>query len=77
MDMSMLEELSKIFPEKRLLSVEDITNALECDEKTVQNWVKRPEPHRRPPRLIVGKTVRFLREPFISWFAQEQLRYGE
>ena len=70
----LIQEIGTIFPEKALLTAEDISKALECEVQTIHNWSKRSNPKRRPPRIIVGKEVRFPKKHFLLWFAEEQLR---
>ena len=72
----LIEELERSFPSKSFLTVDEICTALDCDKQTIYNWSKRQNPKRRPPRIIVGKDVRFPRRPFVLWFAQEQGRVG-
>jgi len=71
---SVVQEMSSIFPDKALLTVDDVCKSLECDERTVYNWSKRQNPKRRPPRILVGRDVRFPKRTFLLWFAEEQLR---
>lgn len=74
MSEDMVEEIGKVFPEKALLTIEDICKSLECDMQTVYNWNKRQSPKRRPPRILVGKAIRFPKRLFVLWFLQEQGR---
>jgi predicted DNA-binding transcriptional regulator AlpA len=70
----MLEELSGIFPNKALLTVEEICESLSCDTQTIYNWCKRSNPKRRPPRIIIGNDVKFPKRPFLLWLTTEQGR---
>ncbi len=68
---SLLHEVEQMFPSNAFLTVEDVTKLLKCSEKVIYNWSKRPDPKRRPPRLMVGKEVRFPKKDFIRWLAEE------
>jgi len=39
--------------------------------------VKRSDPKKRPPKLIVGKEVRFPKREFMRWLVQEQASGAE
>lgn len=67
-----VQELSHIFPEKSLLTLEDVCTSLECDEQTIYNWAKRSDPKRQPPRIMVGKKLRFPKRDFVRWLVEEQ-----
>ena len=69
---SLLEELNRSFPDKGMLSLDDICKFLECDRKTVYNWTRRVDQSKRPPRIIVGRKIRFPKGPFIQWLLKEQ-----
>lgn len=72
----MVQELvltfEEIFPKKPFLTIDDITGVLQCQEQVVYNWSKRADPKKRPPRILVGKEVRFPRREFAMWLATEQ-----
>lgn len=71
---SLLEEADRAFPKKAVLSPEDIAQLLDCEEKIIYNWMKRSDPTRRPPKLSVGKDVRFPKREFFLWLAEDQGR---
>jgi predicted DNA-binding transcriptional regulator AlpA len=65
---TMFQHLESLFPVKPLLKVEDIALFLECDERTIYNWNQRQV---APPRINVGKEVRYPKREFASWLASE------
>lgn len=69
---TLLKEMEELFRGKLFLTVEDITALLSCDAHTVYNWTKRADPQRRPPRIFVGRELRFPRKPFLHWLVSEQ-----
>jgi NADPH-dependent ferric siderophore reductase len=68
----LLEEAEEQFPKKSVLTMEDIASYLECDPKIIYNWTRRSDPSRRPPKIIVGKQLRFPKRDFFRWLAAEQ-----
>ncbi len=76
----MFEELiqaaNEMFPSKRLLTLEDVTQFLECEAEVIHNWIKRADPKKRPPRLRVGQESRFPKKQFIEWIVKEQATHG-
>lgn len=66
-------EVDSKFPGKSFLSPEDIAEFLGCSTQVVYNWTRRTDVKRRPPRIIVGKAVRFPKLEFLKWLVQEQL----
>ena len=75
-DASILSEVEELFKGKVFLSVDDIAVLLGCDPQIVHNWTKRPDPRKRPPRILVGKELRFPRRDFVRWLLAEQLSIG-
>lgn len=73
---ALIEELERSFPGKAVLTVSDVCQFLGCSEKVIYNWTKRSDSRRRPPRIIVGKEIRFPKRPFINWLATEQSTDG-
>ena len=71
---TLLQEIEELFKGKPFLTIEDVTQLLTCDEEVVYNWTKRSDPKRRPPRIIVGKDLRFPKREFIKWLAEDQGR---
>ena len=69
---SLLEEVNRMYPNKGVLSMDDVCKLLECEKRTVYNWTRRVDPTKRPPRLVIGKTIRFPKVPFIQWLLKEQ-----
>jgi len=76
MDESMIQDIEEIFKGRAFLTIEDITQLLSCSPSVVYNWIKRAEPQRRPPRIIVGNESRFPKRKFIRWLLQEQATKG-
>jgi hypothetical protein len=71
---ALIQIAEKIFPEKELLTKEEVAKILNCDAKIVQNWVKRTDPARRPPRLILGTDIRFPKRELMRWVVENQGR---
>ncbi len=69
---SLLEAADETFPQKSILTAEDIAKFLDCDPQIIYNWARRSDPTRRPPRLIVGKSIRFPKREFFKWLAVDQ-----
>ena len=72
MEAQMLKEIDTLFKDRIFLSVLDITQLLGCSENVVYNWMKRSDPARRPPRIKVGKDIKFPRGAFVQWLVKEQ-----
>ena len=72
MSRSVLEELEEQFRGKIFLTMQDVVNLLECSEGTVYNWVRRRNHKRRPPRIVVGREVRFPTKAFLAWLLTVQ-----
>jgi predicted DNA-binding transcriptional regulator AlpA len=72
MTQSILQEMNELFQGRAFLSVEDITQLLNCSEQVIYNWTKRADPKKRPPRVIVGKSIRFPKRDFARWLVEEQ-----
>lgn len=68
----MLQIFDELFPKKAFLTVEDVMSVLQCGDHVVYNWSKRSDPRKRPPRIIVGKEIRFPKKEFAKWLAVEQ-----
>jgi excisionase family DNA binding protein len=71
---TLFQEMERLYPQKGLLTVEEICEFLSCDKETVYNWTKRSNRKRQPPRLMIGKTLRFPKKDFAKWLSEEQLR---
>lgn len=69
---TLIEDAERNFPQKSVLTIEDIAKFLDCDPKIVYNWIRRSDPKRRPPKIIVGKQIRFPKRDFFKWLAVEQ-----
>ena len=76
-DASLLSELNELFKGKIYLSIQDVSSLLGCEPQIVHNWTRRSDPRRRPPRILVGKELRFPRREFAKWLATEQISSGE
>lgn len=72
MEEAIIQELESLFDLKIFLTMEDITSLLNCKPTVVYNWIKRPDPKKRPPRIMVGKSMRFPKKSFIRWLIKEQ-----
>ena len=69
---SLLLELERHCPNSALLTIDDVASFLACDKKVIYNWGKRTDPKMRPPRIMVGREVRFPKRDFCQWLAQTQ-----
>ena len=74
----LLEALLRIaqqkFPEKELLTKDELALVLECDPKIIYNWARRPLTEKRPPGLKLGGETRFPKAEFIRWVVETQSR---
>jgi excisionase family DNA binding protein len=69
---SMIKEISDLYPGKAFLTIEEVTELLGCSKKVVYNWSRRNSLKRRPPRICVGRTIRYPKGEFILWLIREQ-----
>lgn len=76
MDSSLIEYADHLFPKKAVLTVQEVAQFLDCNPDIIYNWIKRSDPAKRPPKLIVGKEVRFPKREFLRWLVQEQGNRG-
>lgn len=70
--MTMTNESIDTLGTKQFLTVEDVCTLLECSPKVIYNWTKRSDAKKRPPRIIVGKSIRFPKSEFLRWLMNEQ-----
>jgi excisionase family DNA binding protein len=68
----MLDDVDELFKGKPFLSLSEVAQLLSCAEEVVYNWTRRPDLKKRPPKITVGKEVRFPKREFLRWLAQEQ-----
>ena len=66
------KEFGDVYPDRAFLTLEDVAQLLGCSRRVVYNWTRRKDPEARPPRIIVGKTIRFPKVAFIQWLLKEQ-----
>ena len=66
------KEVNEKFPGKIFLTIQEAAELLGCKEMVIYNWTRRPNPKRRPPKIIVGKSIRFPRKAFLGWLVGEQ-----
>lgn len=71
---TLLEDVNLLYPGRAFLTVLELADFLACDVKVIYNWTKRTDPKRQPPRLLIGKSLRFPKKEIIKWLAHEQLR---
>jgi len=74
---TLTQEIDEIFKGKPFLTLGDVSQLLGCDVQIVHNWTRRSDPRKRPPRIMVGKELRFPRREFVRWLVTEQLSSGE
>ena len=67
----------RLFPNKEIMTKEELAQVLECDPKVIYYWIKRSDPTKRPPRLILGSEIKFSKREFMRWVVKEQGRSGE
>lgn len=72
----LMEAAEAAFPRKAFLTIDDVCEFLACSRPIVYNWIKRSDPSKRPPRLLIGNEPRFPKRPFIEWLAKEQVAKG-
>ena len=72
-----IHESAEHFKSKVFLTIQDVAQLLDCPEQVVYHWTRRADPKRRPPRLIVGKSIRFPKSTFLLWLADEQISMTE
>lgn len=70
----LLEEIERRFPQKVFISIEEAAQFLDCEVIVLYNWNKRTNLKRRPPRIPVGKEIRYPKKEFVKWLANEQSR---
>ena len=68
---SFIEEAEEIYKGKMFLSMDDVTGLLRCDQSVIYNWTRRQNVKKRPPRINVGKEIRFPKLDFFEWLVQE------
>lgn len=74
---SLLQDADQLYAKKAFLTLEEVATLLNCDEQVIYNWSKRLDHKRRPPRLMVGKSIRFPKKDFIRWLADELIQEKE
>jgi predicted DNA-binding transcriptional regulator AlpA len=68
---TLAQDVEEMYKGRAFLTPEEVSQLLSCDEKVVYNWIKRADPKRRPPRIVVGKSLRFPKREFIRWLGTE------
>jgi hypothetical protein len=71
---ALLAGAERLFPNREVLTKEELAQVLECDPKVIYNWVKRSDPAKRPPRLILGNDIKFPKREFLKWVVENQAR---
>ncbi len=71
---TLIQDFAVLFGNKALLSIDDVAQGVGCTPKVVYNWTRRNDPARRPPRVVIGRTVRFPKTEFVRWLIKEQTR---
>ena len=69
---ALMEGAELAFPKKAVLTVEEVAQILDCNPKIIYNWTRRSDPKRRPPKLMIGKEIRFPKREFFRWLAEDQ-----
>lgn len=73
---SLIQEVESRFPKKIFLTLEEVVQILDCSKDTVERWAKRSDPAKRPPRVLVGREVRFPKREFVKWLTSQQSASG-
>ena len=68
---TLLQDTESLLKDKAFLTVDEVADLLSCDKKVVHNWTRRKDSKRRPPRLALGKTIRFPKTAFVQWLLKE------
>ncbi len=68
----MMKEIDGLFQSKPFLTIDDVALFLGCSKNVIYNWTRRTDPKKRPPGIMVGKTLRFPKGPLIEWLLKEQ-----
>ncbi len=68
----LFEMFDGAFKDKHFLSAGEISEFLNCSPRVVQNWLKRSDPAKRPPKFRFGHDVRFPKREFVEWLVKEQ-----
>lgn len=71
---TLLELADRLFPDRPLLTKEEVAQILGCNPKVVAHWVKRNQADKRPPRLILGSEIRFPKREMMRWVVESQGR---
>lgn len=72
MENEIIQELNQKYQNRPFLTLEEVAEVLGCSKKVVYNWTRRTDPKKRPPRLTIGKTVRFPKVAFVQWLIEQQ-----
>jgi predicted DNA-binding transcriptional regulator AlpA len=68
-----IRELSERYPNKIFLTLEEVAALVECTPRTVYNWTKRADASKRPPRISIGKSLRFPKNEFLRWLFTNEM----
>lgn len=71
---SLLILANQLFPNREVLTKEELAQVLECDPKVIYNWVKRQDASKRPPRLLLGNELKYPKREFLKWVVENQTR---
>ena len=66
------QEMTEVLKGRLFLTIDDVAELMGCSRKVVYNWTRRKDPLKRPPRIAVGKTIRFPKATFVEWLLKEQ-----
>lgn len=67
---SLEKDVNEMFPGKVFLTLGEVAQLVGCSEKVIYNWTRRTDPKKRPPKIIVGKTIRFPKGEFLRWLVE-------
>ncbi len=73
---TLVAEFEDLFPKRAFLTKAEICEVLSCLPRVVESWCERTDPARRPPRLVIGREVRFPKRDFVKWLVREQSAAG-
>jgi len=69
----LLMRANELYPGKVWLTEENLAVILEVRPSTIKSYYKRPE-DKQPPRLVIGKEMKFPKERVLEWFVKVQGR---
>ena len=69
---ALVDFADRTFPNKEILTLMELAQILDCEPHVIQNWVKRSDSSKRPPRLILGNSLKFPKREVLRWVVETQ-----